>query len=108
MDSIDINTAMFNIQEKKLENLSSAKLNSKRDEELKKAAQDFEAVFINQLLQVMDSTIQRNEGYLSEGRGGQMFRSMLNEEIAKSISKSPNANFGFAQQIYEQMKRINS
>lgn len=105
MNSIDLNTAMFNVQGKKLEELSSSNLNNKKDEELKKAAQDFEAVFLNQFLEMLNSTVERDEGYLSGGRGGEMFRSMLNQEIAKNMASNSYTSFGFAKQIYEQMKR---
>lgn len=100
----DMTTAMFGIQKGKLDQLSGInKDNNLKDEQLKKAAQDFESVFINQFLQTLDSTVERSEEF-SGGRGEEMFRSMLNEEIAKSISSSPQTSFGFAQQIYEQMK----
>lgn len=100
----DTTVAMFNMQGKKLEELSGTDKSKMSDEKLKKTAQDFEAVFVNKLLETLDSTVERS-GDFSGGRGEETFRSMLNGEIAKNISSNPASSFGFAQQVYEQMKR---
>lgn len=103
---VDMNTVMFNIQGKKLEELAASKQTDKNDEKLMKAAQNFEAVFVNKLLEIIDSTIERNEGFMSGGRGEATFRSLLNSEVAKQISSTPQTSFGFAEQIYKQMKDV--
>ncbi len=99
----DMTASMFNAQKSKLENLSGADKSKMDDEKLKKTAQEFEAVFINQFFQILDSTVERSEEF-SGGRGEEMFRSMLNEEFSKNIASNSQTSFGFAQQIYEQMK----
>ncbi len=93
----------INIQENKINELSTMKFNNKRDEELMEAAKQFEAVFINQLFKALDATIDR-EKMFSGGRGEEMFRSMFYDEIAKDIASSSETSFGLAKQIYEQMK----
>jgi Rod binding domain-containing protein len=103
INPVDISTTMFNIQGKKLEEISGADKSKMDDEKLKKTAQDFESVFVNQFLETLNSTVEKSEEF-SGGRGEEMFRSMLNGEIAKNISSSTQTSFGFAQQIYEQMK----
>lgn len=76
-----------------------------KDEQLKKTAQEFESVFTNQLLTVMDSTIDRDQdGLFKQGRYEKQFRSMLNQYVAKDISTNPNTSLGLAKQMYEQMK----
>jgi len=60
-------------------------------------------VFLNKFLETINSTVERSEEF-SGGRGEEMFRSMMNEEIAKNIASTPQTSLGFAQQIYEQMK----
>jgi len=103
INPIDISSTMFNLQGKKLEdamNIDKAKM---KDEELKKSAQDFESVFVNQFLEILNSTVERSEEF-SGGKGEEVFRSMMNQEIAKEISSSSISSFGFAKQIYEQMK----
>jgi len=89
-----------------LNRLSPENLKGKSDEDLKKAAQSFEAVFVNQLFNAMDKTIDREGSMLSGGRGEKMFRSMFYDEISKDISSNSATSFGFAKQIYEQMKDI--
>lgn len=103
MNPVDINTAMYNVQNKKLEELAGVNKNKKSDEELKKAAQDFESVFVNQFLETISSTVEKSEDF-SGGRGEEMFKSMLNGELAKNISSNSQTSFGFAKQVYEQMK----
>jgi len=103
INPVDLTTTMFNLQNKKLEDLSGANKNTKTDEELKKTAHDFEAVFLTKFLETLNSTVEKGEEF-SGGRGEEMFRSMMNEEIAKNIASTPQTSFGFAQQIYEQMK----
>lgn len=103
INPVDMTTSMFGLQGKKLEELSASSKDKMTDEKLKKTAQDFEAVFLTQFLEIMSSTVERSEEF-SGGRGEEMFRSMMNEEVAKNISSSPQTSLGFAQQIYQQMK----
>lgn len=84
-----------------IKNIGGMKISGK--EKLKKTAQEFEAVFITQLLNTMESTVEKT-GFLSGGRIENKFHSMLNQYIAQDIAKSPHANFGLAKQVYEQMK----
>lgn len=72
-------------------------------EELKKAAQEFEAVFLNQLFQMMDKTVERN-GLISGGPGEDTFRSMLYEKMTQQITQRPSGSgLGLAEAIYRQM-----
>lgn len=103
IESTGLQQSQLNIQESEIKNLSGMNLSNKKEEELMAAAQQFEAVFINQLFKAMEATIQK-DGMFSGGRGEEMFKSMFHDEIAKDISSSPSTSFGFAQQIYEQMK----
>jgi Rod binding domain-containing protein len=75
---------------------------------LKKAAQEFEAIFVQQMLDAMDKTIDRKDSFLNGGSSEEYFRSMLNEEIAKSMtSKQGGSGFGLAESIYRQMAQNN-
>lgn len=85
--------------------LSGINFKNKTDRELMEAASQFEAVFVNQLFKAMEATVER-DGLLSGGKGEEMFRSMFYEEIARDISSNPATSFGFAKQIYEQMKDL--
>lgn len=106
INPVDLNTAMFNVKSKTIDDISNyPDLNNKsnHDEALRKAASDFESVFVAQLLDIMDSTVEKGE-FMNGGHAEKTFKSMLNQEIAKNISSTPATSFGFAEQIYRQMK----
>jgi len=103
INPMDTTTPTYSLQSSKLENLSQ-NTKGKSDAELKKAACGFEAVFINQFLNTMESTVDKSGGLLSEGKVEQTFRPMINEQIANSISSNPSTSFGLAETIYKQMK----
>jgi flagellar protein FlgJ len=85
-----------------IQNVEGMKISNK--EKLKKTAQEFESVFISQLLNSMDKTIDKS-GFMSGGMIEEKFKSMLNQYVAQDIAKSPTSNFGLAKQIYEQMQK---
>lgn len=84
-----------------IKNIEGMKISGK--EKLQKTAQEFEAVFITQLLNTMESTVEKTD-FMSGGKIEKKFHSMMNQYIAKDIAKSSTSNFGVAKQIYEQMK----
>ena len=86
-----------------IENVQGMKITNK--EKLMKTAREFESVFVAQLLNETQATVQKS-GFMSGGPVEQKFRSMMNQYIAKDIANSPTANFGIAKQIYEQMKTM--
>ncbi len=79
-------------------------MNISKDEKLKKVAQEFEAVFMSQFLNMMDQTVEKT-GFMSGGKGEEKFKSIINQYIAKDIATSPTASIGIAKQMYEQMKK---
>ncbi len=78
--------------------------NNQGNDKLKEASQNFEAVFINQLLQVMDKTIQRSE-FMHGGQGEKIFREMFYSEIANDMASKPGSSFGLGKQIYDQLSK---
>ena len=77
---------------------------SNDEKKLRQASKDFEAVFVNQMLEAMDKTVDRDHGFLNGGSSEQYFRSMLNEEISKSMTnRVGGSGFGLAEAIYRQM-----
>lgn len=81
----------------------TAHKNSK-DARLKDASENFEAVFVNQLLQEMDKTIERSE-LMHGGQGEEAFRGLFYQEISKNIASNPNSSFGLGKQVYEQLSK---
>lgn len=106
INNLDSNTALFNMQGNKLQSLNNSALNKSEqgnDDKLKKASKDFEAVFVKQFMDIMQSTVDKGD-FMHGGQAEETFQSMLNDEMAKNISSSPHTSFGFAEQIYKQLK----
>ncbi len=77
------------------------KQDTKEDKELRKVSQDFESLFLKKLFDEMDKTVNREGSLFSGGNAEEIFRGMLNDERAKSISKS--GGIGLADLIYKQL-----
>lgn len=88
----------MNAQEIKIVDLQSAQ---SRDPKAWKVAQDFEAMFIQQMMTAMRKTVL-DGGMTDPSRGREIFTSMLDEEMSKSASKQ--GSFGMAEIIYRQLK----
>ena len=65
------------------------------------AARDFEATFIHQFLEHMWTGIETSEPF-GGGHSEAVFRSMLNDEIAKKIGE--RGGIGLAEVIFESLK----
>lgn len=72
---------------------------AKREETLRKAAQDFEATFIAEMLAYagFDKAVSSQSGL-----GGEAFSRMLIDSYAADIAKQ--GSFGLAEKIYRQLK----
>jgi flagellar protein FlgJ len=71
-------------------------------EKLKKACTEFEALFINQLLQFMRRTIPSSSpGML--GSGKDVYQSLFDQELSKSMAKRGGMKIG--EMVYKQMMR---
>ncbi|UER67914.1 rod-binding protein [Borrelia sp. BU AG58] len=78
----------------------------KHNNELYEASLEFEAIFINQMLKSMRSSLKKENNLISEGQTEEIFEDMLYLERAKQIAKSKS--FGLADLIYNQIAEINS
>src|SRR5271157_2222844 len=72
-----------------------------KNSELYKASQDFEALFIKQMLDVMRKTIHKEDDLLNGGLGQDVYEDMLYDEYAKKMAST--AQFGLADMIYRQL-----
>ena len=70
---------------------------------LRKAAEDFEAMAIGQLLQPMFETLDTSGGLFGGGAGEQTWRPMLVREMAKKIAAG--GGFGLAVPVFNAMLR---
>lgn len=69
---------------------------------LKDAAEQFEALFLNQLLTEMRRTVPENDLFGNQ-QAEKLFQSMLDQEI--SLNSARGQSMGLAKLIYEQMSR---
>ncbi|MBF0392532.1 MAG: rod-binding protein [Alphaproteobacteria bacterium] len=72
-------------------------------EGVKKAAQDFEAVFLAQMLGHMFEGIE-TDGIFGGGHGEQMFRSMMVDEYGKQMAR--RGGIGLADHIEREMLKM--
>ena len=72
-----------------------------RNSDLFKACQDFEALFIKQMLDAMRKTVNREDDMLNGGMSQDIFEGMLYDEYAKKMAAT--AQFGLADMIYRQI-----
>lgn len=68
---------------------------------LKQAAHALEGVFLNQLFEAMRATVPHDSG--TDGAGGEMFQSMLDEKLAQSAAAKSVGGIGDA--LYRQLSR---
>ncbi|UGQ16421.1 MULTISPECIES: rod-binding protein [unclassified Borrelia] len=73
----------------------------KHNRELYDASLEFEAVFINQMLKSMRSSLKKENNLINGGQTEEIFEDMLYLERAKQIAKFKN--FGLADLIYNQI-----
>ncbi|MBN1685488.1 MAG: rod-binding protein [Spirochaetales bacterium] len=71
-----------------------------RDEALHRACQDFEAIFVKQMLKSMKGTINKS-GFLDGGFAEEVYDDMLYDEYADKMVTS--AGFGIADTLYNQL-----
>ena len=71
------------------------------DEKLREAANEFEAILVNQMFETMQDNSMHSD-LLPENEGEKVFRSMLNSEYANMASQSEKLGLGHL--IYQQLK----
>ena len=96
---MDVNTALGAAQAKALPRVPQ----TQDIEKLRKTAQDFEAVFLSQMLKPMFEGIEA-EAPFGGGPAEDMYRSLMVDEYGKSIAKS--GGIGIADQVMGEMLRM--
>ena len=76
--------------------------------QLKKAAQEFESIFITKMLEEMDKTVDREEDGLfgNDHQYEDTFKSIVFQQMGRDMASNPRTTFGFADQIYRQMEHL--
>ena len=77
-------------------------------EQLKKAATEFESIFITKMLSEMDKTTMKEENGLfgNDNKYEETFKSIMFQQIGRDLANNPRTTFGFADQIYRQMEHL--
>jgi len=71
-----------------------------KNSKLFEACQDFEAIFLKQMLNVMRKTVNKGE-LLNGGFAEDVFEDMLYDEYAKKMAK--NSQFGLSEMLYREL-----
>jgi Rod binding domain-containing protein len=71
---------------------------------LRKSAEDFTAVALNELLKPMFDSADQGSNPFSGGAAEQQFKPMIVSEVAKQIARS--GGLGLAEPVYQQMLRL--
>jgi Rod binding domain-containing protein len=71
---------------------------------LRRAAEDFTAVTLNELLKPIFDTVDESDGPFGGGAGERAFQPMLVNEIAKNIAQT--GGLGLVEPVYQQMLRL--
>ncbi len=108
MDSISLigqnafTTALSRQTQAQKAQAAGANLSSADQKKIKKAAQDFEAFFVGQMMETMTEGVRTDE-YFGGGHGEEMWRSMLNQEYGKEVAKG--GKLGIAAPVMASMLR---
>lgn len=86
-----------------VQGLQNLKAESNQDVALKKIAQQFESLFLHEMLKTMRKANESfEEGSLFNGKDTQFFRDMYDQQLSLSLAQKGT---GLAQVIYEQLSR---
>ncbi len=72
------------------------------DDALRIVAQQFEAIFINQLLKSMRSTTLES-GLFGQDQGSKMYREMYDQALAERMSAT--GDMGIGKMVYDELRR---
>jgi murein DD-endopeptidase MepM/ murein hydrolase activator NlpD len=96
----DILTSSGSRLENKIQAAQNASSSAKQKSELKKVAQEFEAVFIAHLLKVMRETIEES-GLLEGGFGKSIYTELFDQEVSLSLAK--RGTLGISNLLYQSL-----
>ena len=77
-------------------------------EQLRKAATEFESIFITKMLSEMDKTVDKEKDGLfgNDSKYEDTFKSIVFQQMGRDMASNPRTSFGFADQIYRQMEHL--
>jgi len=99
-----VNTALGKFDETRFES-ASANISQETYQEIEEKAQDFEAVFMTQMMQHMFSGIETDELF-GGGAGEEIMKTLLFDEYGKSIAQA--GGVGISDQIQNELIKLQS
>lgn len=99
MSDLTVDTSQL-IGTNKVKSLQDSISRSNDDKKLKETCQEFEAMFIKQMLNSMKKTVNKS-GLIKENMGEEVFDDMLYDEYAKNMSLT--SDFGISEMMYKQL-----
>jgi flagellar protein FlgJ len=105
MDSgsgMGITNGSANLAQLQLQNLRYEIPDGTDLERLRTVAEDFEAIFVKQMLESMRSTLNPDNRLVDTGMAGEIYDDMLYDEYAQIMAKS--GGFGLADMIVNQYR----
>lgn len=97
-----MNAATIPVEVKPLNSMGSS-LDMNRRAAARKAAEDFESVFVAQMMEPMFQGL-KTDGMFGGGSGEGVFRSLMIQEVGKEISAG--GGIGIADSVYGEMLRM--
>ena len=97
--SMELPLSVLSMQAEQQKSLPKTK-NISDDEKLRDAANDFEAIFVQQMLKTMRKA-SLDSNLITKSEGEKIFQSMLDEHYSKVMSKS--GSLGLGEMIYQQL-----
>tara|TARA_R110002096_G_scaffold23725_3_gene75430 strand:+ start:710 stop:1042 length:333 start_codon:yes stop_codon:yes gene_type:complete len=102
-----INTAQAQIFEAQAQasksGIHTAKTASGDNNAMRQAAEDFEAVFLTQMIKPMFDTLP-TDGMFGGGQAENIYRGLMVEEFGKSLAK--NGGIGIADSVYRELLKL--
>ena len=89
-----------NLAQLQLQNLRYELPAGSEKDQLRQVAQDFEAIFIKQMLDSMRNTLNPENRLVDTGMAGEFYEDMLYDEYAQMMAKT--GGFGLAEMIVKQ------
>ena len=81
---------------------SQSPADTPKETKLKNACQDFEALVMKQMLEIMRKSVPK-DGLFSGGYAEEVFQSMQDEKLAEHLAQS--GGLGFADSLYAQLSK---
>ena len=105
MQALSINVAHDQLIEAQLKanRPDPSKLGGLDEKAARETAENFEAVFISQMLTPMFNTLS-TDGLMGGGKAEGVYRDMMVDEVGKSIAK--NGGLGIADSIYREILKL--